>query len=257
MERLSNTKNTPSGISSHAIRIWGLLFLAAGAIGQGLIQTRLLGVGSADMQQLLAAMDANMGAATAAIVLQIIETCATPIFAFLLVEGFRRTSDFKKYLLRVLAVAAVSEIPYNLALSNQLVDMQTRNPVFGIALCLVMLHFYARYPGRSIKNVLVKIVITLAALVWMRMLNVVNGNCLVLIVAGIWVFKKKPLMRTYGGAMVAIMCSVLNPMYMASPMGFLLLHGYNGEKGNDNRLVSYAAYPILLSLVAAACWLVF
>ena len=36
--------------------------------------------------------------------------------------------------------------------------------------------------------------------------------------------------------------------YMASPMGFLAVHLYNGEKGEQNRLVNYLTYPALLLL---------
>lgn len=256
MERLSNRK-TPTGISGNALRIWGFLFLVAGTIGRGLIQTRLLGVGNASTEQLIAAMDANAGAAPVAIVLQALEACATPIFAFLLLEGFTRTKNFKNYLLRVLGVAVISEIPYNLAISNMVLNFDSRNPAFGLVLGLVMLHLYDRYPGFKLQNALIKVVVTVAALVWARMLAIESGNCMVLILVGLWAFRKKPMLRTFGGALVTMLCVVLDPMYMAAPMGFLAVHSYNGTRGNENRLVSYLAYPALLLLIALACWFVF
>ncbi len=39
---------------------------------------------------------------------------AFPLFAFLIVEGYNKTSDFKSYLKRIFIFALISEIPYNL-----------------------------------------------------------------------------------------------------------------------------------------------
>ena len=42
-----------------------------------------------------------------------------PIYAFLIVEGFRKTSNVFKYILRILALAIISEIPYDLMIFNK------------------------------------------------------------------------------------------------------------------------------------------
>lgn len=66
---------------------------------------------------------------------------AYPIFAFLLVEGFFHTHDFKKYLLRMLGFAVVSEIPFNLLYSGVAVYPYHQNVMwtFAIALCAMYL----------------------------------------------------------------------------------------------------------------------
>ena len=249
------SKPETTGIAASALHGWGMLFAALGIIGRGILQTRLLGLGETRAQALLEAMqssDRTMAIATVSLVLQAMETCAIPFFALLLVEGFRHTSDFRRYLLRVLGAAVFSEIPYNLAISGKLLDLSSRNPIFGVALALIMLYFYGRFPGRSGKNLAVKAVVTVAALLWPVMLGISFGSALVLTAAVMWLFREKPLLRNIGGTCAVIVCALSSPFYLAAPMGVLGAHFYNGEKGEENRLVNYLAYPALLLFAGLA-----
>lgn len=248
-------KPEATGIAASTLHGWGMLFAALGIIGRGILQNRLLGLGETSAQALLEAMQSSgrtMAIATISLVLQAMETCAIPFFALLLVEGFRHTSDFRKYLLRVLGAAVLSEIPYNLAMSGKLLDMSSRNPVFGVALALIMLYFYGRFPGKSGKNLAIKIAVTFAALLWPVMLGVAFGSAVVLTAAVMWVFREKPLLRNIGGACAVIACALSSPFYLAAPMGVLGAHFYNGEKGEENRVVNYLAYPVLLLFAGVA-----
>lgn len=250
MERLSNTKS--SGLNRNGLRTWGLIFLAAGIFGRSVLQNQVLGIGQVNTQQLLEVMNSNMMIATLALVLQAIETCAAPIFALLLVEGFQSTANYKNYLLRVLGVAALSELPYNLAMGGGLLDLSSRNPVFSMVLGLIVLYFYQRYSEKGMKNVLIKLVVTLAAMGWAFMLQITEGICLILLTGILWAFRKKPLYRNFVGATAVVVCSLLSPFYLAAPMGFLVIHLYNGEKGEGSRVVSYLAYPAVLLVIGIA-----
>lgn len=237
-----------NGIHSGALRTWGMLFVAAGVISRSVLQRSMLGMGAISGPQLLEIMstDSAMSIATVALVLQVLEACAVPIFACLLVEGFKNTSDFKNYLLRVVGLALLSELPYNLAISGKLLDFSTRNPVFGIALGLIVLAFYKHYEGKSVQNIAIKTVVTLAAVLWVGMLDIEYGTPLVLVAAVLWAFRSNTLLANVAGATVSIVCSLSSLFMMAAPMGFLAVHSYNGEKGESNRTVDYLAYPVLL-----------
>lgn len=253
MERIRDTKT--SGISRNALHTWGIFFLALGILGRSIFQNQLLGMGSVTAQQLLEAMQSSetmMLYATLGLVLQAVETCALPIFAFLLVEGVQKTSNFWNYFFRVLGVAALSEIPYNLAMSGKLFNFSSRNPAFGLVLAMIAIYFYGRYTEKSIKNTLVKPVVTLAAILWGSMLSIEYGGCMVLVAAVLWAFRTKPMMRNIAGATATILGSLYSLFMMAAPMGFLAIHFYNGEKGEENRLVNYLAYPVILLAVGLA-----
>lgn len=249
---LSKNTNKPKGISGNALRTWGFLFLILGIAGKSVIQNQILGLGSVTTAELLEAMErdpAIMVFVTLALVLQAVQTCAAPIFAFLLAEGFIHTSNFKNYLIRVLVLALVCELPYNLAMSGSLIDLSSRNPVFGLVLCLIMMMLYSRYQEKGAVNIVIKTVVTLASILWANMLGIDDGACLVLLTATCWGFRNKPNYRNMSVMAAACVCSLFSMYYLASPMAVMALYLYNGEKGDQNRTVNYAAYPTILLCV--------
>ena len=56
MERLGDHYQK-TGITVNALRLWALLFLAAGVLGRGVIQKHILGI--TGMQQMLAVMQSS------------------------------------------------------------------------------------------------------------------------------------------------------------------------------------------------------
>lgn len=61
------------------------------------------------------------------------------LFAYLIVEGFIHTRSRLKYLLRLTLLAFVSEIPFDLAFSGQLVDSTGQNTIFTLSIGVLVL----------------------------------------------------------------------------------------------------------------------
>ena len=254
MERLHDNNST-SGIQSNTLRIWGFVFLTLGILGKGLLQNRYLQLDQLTAQQLLEVMSASgtaMILATAALALQAVETCAVPLFSFLLVEGFAHSGSRKKYFLRVAGLAVLSEIPYNLAISGKLLDTASRNPVFGLALGLILMYFWNRFDSQDFPGKLLRFAITAAAVFWAGMLKIDHGVPMIVIIGTLWLLRKKPQLRTLVGSVAAMACSAVSPFYLASAMGFLPIHMYNGEREQFERRTHYIVYPVLLLAVWAA-----
>lgn len=254
MRNHKNTKKMNFGINRNVMTLIGLVLLALGAMGRGIIQTRFLGVGAVNSDQLLEVLNASGGmqAAAATLVFEGLESCAAPIFAVLLIDGFQKSSNVPKYILRVLGVAILSEIPYNYVFSGKLLDMTSRNPVWAMVLCLLMLYLFRQYEGKQAGKLLIKLAIAAAAILWSLLFRVQFGPIMLLLVMALWAFRNRPSLRICFGAVVAVCCCVVNPLYMFSPFGFLIAHFYNEEKGFFVRPIQYLIYPFMLVMVGLA-----
>lgn len=76
--------------------------------------------------------------------LRIIGRFAMPIYAYCLVQGFRHTRSRAKYVQRLAVIAAVSQIPYLVALGNPSVNI-----VGTFAVCLLVLMAIDRIKSRA------------------------------------------------------------------------------------------------------------
>ena len=243
MERLGNTK--PSGLHAGNLRAWGMLFVIAGIVSRSLLQNQMLGMGTRSMTELLELMQSSESAmiiATVALVLQAMETVAVPIFVFLLAEGLQHTSDFRKYVLRIAGLAVLTEIPFDLAMNQKVLEFGSQNPVFGLLLCMALVYLFRRFESKK----LICVVMALAGLAWALMLKVEHGIPTLLMFCVVYLFRNKKMYMGFSGMAAAALCTGISPFYLAAPMGFLATHFYNGEKGNNSPLVNYLFYPVTL-----------
>ena len=250
MERLRTER--PKGLTHAGIRKWGMLFLILGIFGHSIILNRGLGISGMTSEQLLQTMNSGSGvmaAVTVALITQFVEACCVPIFCFLLAEGMAHTANAPKYLFRILGVAVVSEIPYNFAMTGNLLDTSSRNPVFGMLMAAILLYLYIRFSEETVTNLLLKVAFTIAAIFWTGLLRVESGLICVFLSAVFWGFRKRPNIRNLMGGIAAMLCSFLSIFFMVAPMGMMVLHFYNGEKGEENRMVSYLFYPAVLTIL--------
>ena len=70
-------------------------------------------------------------------VLRVIGRIAFPVFVFLMVEGFYHTGNIRRYELRLLLFAAVSEIPFDLAFSWRVLEFTYQNIFFTLFVSLL------------------------------------------------------------------------------------------------------------------------
>lgn len=253
MKRIGN--NNPKGLSRQAIRTWGLLFLVAGIVGQGIIMNVLLDMQGKSSAEILASLEnneKNLTLGVIALLTQMAYACAIPVFTFLLVDGFRHTTSVKHYGLRLAGVAVLAEIPYNLAMSAKWFDFNSRNPMVAMVLGLVMLYIYHYYSGWKIKNILIRVMVFVLSIVWIDMLRIDHGVAIVVMVTTLWALRKNRSWQILGGCAMMFMVGAVpstNPSYWLAPIVFLAVHFYNEEPCDENRWFNYLSYPAVLLAV--------
>ena len=167
---------------------------------------------------------------------------AFPIFCFLLVEGAVHTRSPKKYLLRLALFAAVSEVPFDLALHNQAFYWGSQNVFFTLFLGLLVILIFQRYPAEGWKGML-----ALAALAAAAELGGTDYGAIgVGVIAAMYLLRERPL-AAYLISLVLL--ALLNMQELCSIPAFLALALYNGKRGRQPKYFFYVFYPAHLLLL--------
>ncbi len=243
----ANARVSKLQYSSTTLKMIAAVMTIIGTVGVAILE-RVMDLDSYSTQTLLQSMESltsdTMLMATLILLCLGIQSMALPIYAILLIEGFKNTKDIGKYAIRLLILAVVSEIPYDLAMRGQWVDWNEQNPVFGLLIALAVLYFMAYFEHiTKFKGILLKLLITVAGILWAMFLGT-NWAAwiLVLVTAVLWLTQGNGAFTTFSGVVASL-------FQFPAPFGFVFTHFYNGEKGKMNRWVFYIIYPAQLLIL--------
>lgn len=233
--------------SADVLKWLGFACVCLGTFSTAVVQRAIIQLDSHSTETLYAALEPGgnmMGWASLAVVTMLLSAVAIPVYAKLVYEGWLHTSNQKKYLTRLLVLALVSEVFYDWAMRGKLVDLSVQNPVWSLAIAVVMLSIFRQYD----RSVPVKVLVCVAALAWTVLLQSYMGALTVLLVAGFYFLskKKKGWSTAYG--------AVLSLVQFPAPFGMFFVHWYDGRKGETPRKLFYILYPLQLlvfGLIAA------
>ena len=197
--------------------------------------------------------------------LRCIGRIAFPVFCFLIAEGCVYTHDRRKYAVRLLAFALLSEIPFNLMNSGALWDMYHQNVLWtllmGALVCWLMDWTMQKRAGWAFALV----VAAMAAAYWLLEIgNTDYGGWGMLLVVMFYGIRRAPsravvkmIAQFFGLAFfsIAVMGGYIS-IELWSLVSLAPIWLYNGQRGFSNRAVQYgfyAFYPVhilILSLIA-------
>ena len=177
---------------------------------------------------------------------------AFPIYCFMLVEGFMRSRNVKKYMGRMLFFSILSEIPFDLAFSGKVFYWNYQNVMF--TLCWGLLAMYISHQAEiRTENWFIKWPVmalawaaSAAMAEWMQTDYGAKGvGCIFVL----YRFRYIRSLQLIGGA-------IAFTWEMPAPVSFIFIALYNGKKGKDLRHFFYAFYPVhLLILYLVSCLL--
>ena len=201
---------------------------------------------------------------------------AFPIFAFLLAEGHARTRDVRKYRRRLLLLAVVTEIPFNLMCCGSIIYPFHQNVIWPFLLASVCISFAERARRkRKALSVLVAVGVTWLCYLAGYVLFVDYYGAGVLTVLVFWLFRGSRWWQRLGQAVglywinvemlkgQTVLLPLLGQTYEVPLQAFALLalipiwlyRGRQGPHGRIVRRINYAFYPVhmlILWAVAAA-----
>lgn len=177
------------------------------------------------------------------IAMRLIGRMAFPLFAFLLVEGFFHTNDWRRYAGRLLAAAAVSEIPYNLAVENSLFAPGNQNTLFLLLVGLLLLK------GISQGTRPLACLAAAAGFASAWLFRIDYGPVGLLLILAFYFFRQNPPMRTQAGLLTLFLLYGPDLMWPAACIALFFINRYSGEHGRRIGRLPYVFYPLHLCVL--------
>ena len=176
-------------------------------------------------------------------VMRVIGRLSFPLYAFLLVEGFEHTRDRKKYGIRLLVFALLSEIPWDLAHGNTIINLGSQNVFFTLLLGFAGLCIIEEYEKKKEKIDILWLIGLLVVSIGLNADFRWSGFGFILM---LWLLRKLPLQRAIIG------CCFLESGWKAG-LAFIPISLYNGKrgfiKGSFLKLLFYVIYPLHLLIL--------
>ena len=196
---------------------------------------------------------------------------AFPIFAFLTVEGYFHTKNFKKYMKRLLIFALITEIPFNLAIGGNFLYPFHQNVLWTFLIALTAIYLLEKIKNKKIwLKILLGILIVIFSSVLGLLTMVDYYHYGILTVLIFYFFRGKKWwnylsqliclwyinVKMMGGMYYEI--NLLDKIIEISQQGLALfalipIWLYKGKQGPYNKTIKYiyyAFYPVHLLILA-------
>lgn len=174
---------------------------------------------------------------------------AFPIYCFLLVEGFQKTRNLKKYILRLGVFALIAEVPFDLAFTARVFSLSYQSVMLTL-LVGVLTMWGVSLLERHVKN---KILLVLGGALVIalgagaaELMKMDYGYLGILCIMVLYALRRVKWMQILGGCLVF-------SWEVWTPVAFLPIAFYDGRRGLRLKYVFYLFYPLHLLILYLIC----
>ena len=245
------------GITGSTLKTIAMIAMFIDHIGATIFARMLMATGlkeldTANTEAVMEWVSVNADVYGAYTFFRMIGRIAFPIFCFLLVEGFMRTSDRKKYAIRLAAFALISEIPFDLAFQSKVIEFTYQNVFFTLAIGFVTLIAYKMVEEKEFQNrftkILIQILIGMVGMFAAQLLRTDYGAVGVMAIVLFYVLRENRFYQIASGCVLFI-------EEMTALIAFLPILIYNGKRGSNVKWAFYIFYPAHLLILFGICYL--
>ena len=175
---------------------------------------------------------------------------AMPLFAFGVAEGYIHTKDKKKYLIRMIIFAFISEIPFNLFCDSWYFSLESQNIMFTFALAIIALMGYDKISDNK------PFYMRILGVCWVILMGIIAtllrtdyGFFAVFLVFVYYYFRNNNIyVRDLAGT-IFILLDRSEGIYVWTFLAGIPLLFYNGKKGKGLKWLFYVFYPAHLLII--------
>ena len=184
-------------------------------------------------------------------ILRIIGRLSFPIYCFLLVEGYFHTKDIRKYSLRLLIFALISEVPFDFAFYGKLTNSH-QNIFFTLFLGLMAIHLIHTL---NKENLIIAFAGAILMMFFAEYISSDYGSLGILYIITFYLLKSvdgmaKLLLMTFLIAVLNFLMS--GGLQNYSVLSSVFIFQYDGTLGPKNKFLQYGfyiMYPLHLAII--------
>ena len=166
-----------------------------------------------------------------------------PIFAFFIAEGFFYSKDRRRYLLRMLLFAVISELPFDLAFFGKWY-WKYQNVMFSFALAILALMIFEKCRENGKWWGWALGLLGIGGCAWVSVLLKTDYSYYaVILVAVFYIFRGAGRICSNGAGLLFQVLDHPHDVQTWSILSFIPLMLYNGEKGPGLKWLFYLFYP--------------